>query len=155
MPSLLHRMKTKAGQFIWGIALAVLFIAANSAPAFYDPQIGRWISRDPIGETGGKNLYGFVANNSINNNDILGLKLSDKEKQCCICLVFAEGGHEEACQQTVLMVLASRQLYASTPPGEKNPFPSSINEGGFCDQTKKTKTFTGADTDKFRYCMGE
>lgn len=53
------------------------------------------------------------------------------------------------------MVLASRQLYASTPPGEKNPFPSSNNEGGFCDQAKKTKAFTGANTDKFRYCMGE
>ena len=26
----------------------------------YDPDLGRWISRDPIGETGGFNLYGYV-----------------------------------------------------------------------------------------------
>ena len=40
---------------------------------YYDPNFGRWISRDPIGEKGGKNVYCFVMNNSITNNDILGL----------------------------------------------------------------------------------
>jgi hypothetical protein len=32
-----------------------------------------WPARDPIGERGGKNLYGFVGNNSISVVDILGL----------------------------------------------------------------------------------
>jgi hypothetical protein len=27
---------------------------------YYNPTTGRWISRDPIGEEGGLNLYGFV-----------------------------------------------------------------------------------------------
>lgn len=40
---------------------------------FYAPAIGRWINRDPIGETGGINLYGFVQNNPITNYDQLGL----------------------------------------------------------------------------------
>jgi hypothetical protein len=35
------------------------------------------------------------------------------------------------------------------------PFPSSKNEGGFCDQSKKTGTFTGAKTDKYWYCTWE
>ena len=39
---------------------------------YYNPQLGRWPSRDPIGEKGGVNLYGFVANNSINKLDYLG-----------------------------------------------------------------------------------
>jgi RHS repeat-associated protein len=30
---------------------------------FYDPSLGRWINRDPLGEAGGINLYGFVHNN--------------------------------------------------------------------------------------------
>ncbi len=40
---------------------------------FYAPSVGRWINRDPIGEVGGINLYGFVNNNPVNGNDINGL----------------------------------------------------------------------------------
>jgi RHS repeat-associated protein len=39
---------------------------------YYDPVTGRWPSRDPICERGGKNLYGFVRNNGINKIDRLG-----------------------------------------------------------------------------------
>ena len=40
---------------------------------YYDPVTGRWPSRDPIGEMGGINLYGFVGNNAVNWLDLLGL----------------------------------------------------------------------------------
>jgi RHS repeat-associated protein len=40
---------------------------------FYDPGLQRWLNRDPIGERGGLNLYGFVRNNSINEVDPFGL----------------------------------------------------------------------------------
>jgi RHS repeat-associated protein len=40
---------------------------------YYDPVTGRWPSRDPIGEMGGINLYGFVGNNGVNRIDDLGL----------------------------------------------------------------------------------
>lgn len=39
---------------------------------WYDPATGRWPSRDPIGEQGGANLYGFVGNNGISSWDYLG-----------------------------------------------------------------------------------
>ena len=29
---------------------------------YYNPELGRWLSRDPIGEMGGANIYVFVAN---------------------------------------------------------------------------------------------
>jgi RHS repeat-associated protein len=32
---------------------------------FYNPSTGRWPNRDPIGEKGGRNLYGFVYNNPV------------------------------------------------------------------------------------------
>src|SRR5205823_14223205 len=39
----------------------------------YDPDLGRWLSRDPIGERGGINLYGYVGNTPANLTDRLGL----------------------------------------------------------------------------------
>jgi RHS repeat-associated protein len=41
---------------------------------FYDPYLQRWPNRDPIGELGGLNLYGFVGNNSISRVDTDGEK---------------------------------------------------------------------------------
>jgi RHS repeat-associated protein len=40
---------------------------------YYDPTAGRWLNRDPIEESGGVNLYGFVGNNPISRWDKLGL----------------------------------------------------------------------------------
>jgi RHS repeat-associated protein len=39
----------------------------------YDPNLQRWIQRDPIGERGGINLYDFVSNNPVNFVDPMGL----------------------------------------------------------------------------------
>jgi RHS repeat-associated protein len=40
---------------------------------YYDAANGRWLSRDPIGEEGGVNLYGMVQNDPVNRVDYLGL----------------------------------------------------------------------------------
>src|SRR5574344_728805 len=40
---------------------------------YYSPALGRWLSRDPIEERGGLNLYGFVGNDPVNKWDVLGL----------------------------------------------------------------------------------
>jgi RHS repeat-associated protein len=39
----------------------------------YDPAVGRWLSRDPINEQGGINLYQYVKNMPIEAIDPLGL----------------------------------------------------------------------------------
>jgi RHS repeat-associated protein len=43
---------------------------------WYHPELGRWLSRDPIGEAGGLNLYGMVGNDPVNGVDVLGLEVS-------------------------------------------------------------------------------
>jgi RHS repeat-associated protein len=39
---------------------------------FYEPNFQRWLNRDPIQESGGINLYGFVGNNPVNFVDPYG-----------------------------------------------------------------------------------
>jgi uncharacterized protein RhaS with RHS repeats len=64
--------------------LLLLVALSNFAHAFYDPGQGRWVSRDPIGEQGGVNLYGFVGNDGVNGIDYLGLQDIEEEKKKCI-----------------------------------------------------------------------
>src|SRR6266498_2652979 len=45
----------------------------------YDPDLGRWITRDPIGEAGGVNLYGYVENDPDSFVDPLGLARTLRE----------------------------------------------------------------------------
>lgn len=60
---------------------------STNTPGFltsaYKTSSGRctWPNHDPIGERGGRNLYGFVGNNPINRFDRLGLWFCDKCKK--------------------------------------------------------------------------
>jgi RHS repeat-associated protein len=40
---------------------------------YYSPRLGRWLSRDPIGEGGGINVYAYVANDPAGGADAMGL----------------------------------------------------------------------------------
>lgn len=40
----------------------------------YHEDTGRWLSRDPLGEADGPNLYAYVSNNPVNSVDYLGLQ---------------------------------------------------------------------------------
>ena len=42
---------------------------------FYSPDLGRWLNRDQIEESGGENLYCFTFNNPIENADYLGFEI--------------------------------------------------------------------------------
>lgn len=44
---------------------------------YYNSSSGRWLSRDPAQERGGKNLYGFTGNNPIERIDRNGLNIVD------------------------------------------------------------------------------
>jgi RHS repeat-associated protein len=71
------------------LAISIALLTAQSAFAFYNPQLGRWANRDPLGETGfettrgrtsdviggGFNAYAFVANNPSSLFDSLGLAI--------------------------------------------------------------------------------
>jgi RHS repeat-associated protein len=50
-------------------------VPRSSSPGlrFYSPSLGRWLSRDPIGELGGVNPYAACGNDSVDKRDALGL----------------------------------------------------------------------------------
>jgi len=50
---------------------------------FYSPPLGRWLSRDPIGEQAGLNLYAFVGNDPVNTVDPLGLQSGNPPGDSC------------------------------------------------------------------------
>ena len=83
----------------------------------YKTMSGRsgWPSRDPIGERGGVNLYGFVGNNPITGIDLFGLY--DVDKKARIVKV-------EKCEIVI--------LYGHQNPKKpwKFEFPSSCSAGG-------------------------
>jgi len=47
---------------------------------YYNPSTGSWLSRDPIGEEGGLNLYGMVDNNPHNAVDPVGFHKEPHDK---------------------------------------------------------------------------
>ena len=40
---------------------------------YYDSNLGRWLTQDPIGFEDGMNLYAYVKNDPLTNNDLYGL----------------------------------------------------------------------------------
>ncbi len=63
------------------LAVVAILFAASQAQAYFDPHIGRWASRDPIEEHGGRNLYGFGQNDAINRIDKFGLIVDGLKNQ--------------------------------------------------------------------------
>ena len=53
--------------------ITVLLLCCVNIVAYHDPNTGRFISRDPIEEDGGVNLYAIVWNNPVDRMDELGL----------------------------------------------------------------------------------
>ncbi len=41
---------------------------------YYSPRLGRWLSRDPLGEAGGFNLYAYCGNDPVNRHDPTGMQ---------------------------------------------------------------------------------
>jgi hypothetical protein len=64
--------------FIVSLFLLVLSIANIADARWYDPQTGKFTSRDPLGEAADSNVYRFVGNNPINWVDPYGLAPHDK-----------------------------------------------------------------------------
>lgn len=70
------------------------------------PELGRWLTNDPIGERGGFNLYNFVQNNPLSFADPFGLYGTNS------CSYY-----EKRCEETGV------DYYCKTAPKYCNKFP--------------------------------
>jgi RHS repeat-associated protein len=82
---------------------------------YYDPEMGRFITADPLGFAGGPSAYAFGNNNTINNSDPLGLltlqeALKDKK------LTWEELGKLELTPEEVRAILGSQSSYVAADP---------------------------------------
>jgi hypothetical protein len=67
-------MKARTRLWLGLLILGGLSLAPPRAAGYYDPAVQRWITRDPILEYGGVNLYGSVSNDPVNKADLFGLQ---------------------------------------------------------------------------------
>jgi hypothetical protein len=97
---------------IAALVVGLLLVLSNDALAFYNPQTGRWLSRDPVEEISWftavqwlarvgmsphfvphrntRNPYHFVFNDAVNSTDDLGLQPSEGDScSCNTCKVTA------------------------------------------------------------------
>lgn len=110
---------------------------------YYNPQDGRWISRDPVDEQSGWNLYIFVKNNTCLYFDTLGLS-EDAETECCKDGVkyskIADDAGRECCEYEIqeIFILVKPCSYWSgnvghawvkTPNMQRGLYPGSWHKG--------------------------
>jgi len=142
-----HRLQTTT--LVAALVAALLQLVANSAWAYYNPQVGRWLNRDLLKEEGfrayaardffvGLKLfaqlendlspYGFVAGDSVNRTDHLGLAVpkppakkppppptpprrnpcGNDPVRCMTCMAWAEGRPNDACMKAIAQVIWNR-----------------------------------------------
>ncbi len=111
-------------RFVISFLVSCLLLSAVPASCFYNPNTGRWLSRDPSGESGGANLHGFVRNDPQTESDRLGL--DENPKPCSTC-----GG---ACDQKKKKCSIARKVAYDPPSGSTMNY---TREG-----THKTAVFT-------------
>ncbi|MGH8550763.1 MAG: RHS repeat-associated core domain-containing protein, partial [Methylococcales bacterium] len=83
----------------------------------YDPNTGRWLSRDPIGEAGGLNLYGYVADNPANSTDSSGLIIDTLADLGFILYDLYQLGADGACERDANLTALGLDIIGAITPG--------------------------------------
>ena len=87
---------------------------------YYSPELGRWMTRDPLQESGGVNVYGFVGNDPVNQVDALGSEPVSADAQANLItqtgLELASSAASASDESVLPDVNTLRQLATIDPP---------------------------------------
>jgi len=117
---------------------------------YYDPEIGRYISSDPISLNGGMNPFGYVSENPLSGIDLLGLKIYLAETPVG---PFGLGGHLYIIIDPDNLSQLKALGYNSLPLDANNRFVlragPDVNFGA-THKGKLVKSFSGDSTTSYR-----
>jgi hypothetical protein len=119
---------------------------------YYDPQTGRWPSRDPIEEEGGVNLYGFVGNIPINHVDFLGLELHSNCKSSAFSFANSIKNPEGRSINLGLALGHVRETYEFILTGQVETCCKKCDDGTTADI--KTWSGTAGGSGQFEFHLG-
>lgn len=89
---------------------------------YYSPGLGRWISKDPMQESGGHNVYAYILNEPISNMDPLGLWSAPERNGNARAIVRATCGDKVAALAHVVDLNASEfALWLRSEDGQGLP----------------------------------
>jgi RHS repeat-associated protein len=103
----------------------------------YSADLGRWLSRDPSGETSGLNLYDYVFNNPVKAIDFFGLgtwsydvdntPMPGISERAAIVVSYAMDSNEKKCCNSCIVKRAASGGIFSTDNDDPHPQPSGLD----------------------------
>ena len=115
----------------------------NYRNRYYDPSIGRFTQRDPIGMNGGLNLYAYVANNPTNLTDPMGL-LPISPEMVQLAVIMGSDAYFGGTAMSTPGLTSSNQSFANTSQqkfaGEGQQFATAQEGVSVCDACGSTET---------------
>ena len=104
---------------------------------FYSPKLGRWLTRDPIEEAGGVNLYGFCGNDGVRKWDKLGRSIVvGKEAYESLVVWSAEVQYETTIMDMIhpmIPVMRKRAMFAAVETKLPGRAPAHRKRSPNCD----------------------
>ena len=136
----------------------ILLIALYSTccSAFYQPEQGRWMSRDPMGEAFGPNLYSQVGNDLANRLDVNGLYAFDMHYYVVYMALRSSGMGTDAAWQIAYwsaMPDIDPRHKALNRAGDSELYGTGSESGSVLGLLHQLNGLKGEDIKRMRCCL--